>query len=198
MYIHGNDLRTLGHGMFLQQMTGRVEENRVYTEYGAGCLDATGRKAIVKLSASSNVNVWGNVGSVGGAGLAFTEEWYSEGESHGITSNPPAEPEMQGQTIPTRGRLGPPGGTVTARANGAVPGVPYRLVLARDNCKTVASVLDARPRVAGPDGVIGTITGTVSSTLAPGTYELCLRNLSEGRLVRATEPVSYTVTLPAP
>ena len=82
----------------------------------------------------------------------------------------------------TKAKSGPVGTTVTAYAVGALPGVPYKLVLGLDNdefggqCHTTVQELNPNVVYAGPSELIGRVTGTVAPTTPKGTYILCFKD----------------------
>ena len=82
----------------------------------------------------------------------------------------------------TRHKSGPVGTVVTAYAAGAIPNVPYKLVLAFDNdfvggqCQTTVRELNPNVVYAGPSGVIGRVRGTVPPDTPKGTYIVCFRD----------------------
>lgn len=84
----------------------------------------------------------------------------------------------------SRTKSGTVGATITARAAGAMPNIPYRLVLgtgdATHACTTVVQVLNPAVIYAGPSGFIGATTGTVQAGLSAGTYKLCFEDASPG------------------
>jgi uncharacterized protein YkwD len=94
-------------------------------------------------------------------------------------------------------RSGPVGTVVQAYAVGALPNVPYRLVLgtgAGDKaCATTVQVLNPTVVFAGPTGVIGRVSGTVQAGIAPGTYKLCFEDSSTGNYTGAGG-ATFTVT----
>lgn len=73
---------------------------------------------------------------------------------------------------------------VSAYAVGALPGAPYKLVLAWDNdfiggqCTTTVQELNPNAVSAGSSGVIGRATGTVPPSTPKGTYILCFKDSS--------------------
>lgn len=84
----------------------------------------------------------------------------------------------------TRSKSGPVGTTIRAYATGAEPGVPYNLVLGgagttgHDShaCMVTFDTLNPTNVFAGPNRLIGTVTGTVHSGTAAGTYQLCFKD----------------------
>jgi hypothetical protein len=84
----------------------------------------------------------------------------------------------------TRHKSGPPGTVISAYAVGALPGVPYKLVLALDNdsvggqCVTTVQELNATVVSTGSSGVIGRVRGTVAPGTPRGTYILCFKDSS--------------------
>ena len=69
------------------------------------------------------------------------------------------------------------GTTVGARAVAAVPNLSYQLVLARGGCADVVAVLNPATVTPTGTGLIGAVQGTVPATTAPGTYEVCFREV---------------------
>ncbi|MGH9264317.1 MAG: beta-propeller fold lactonase family protein [Acidimicrobiales bacterium] len=114
---------------------------------------------------------------------------------HGVavTAAPASSgPVIAGSTWFSDGtRARPAGSTVTARATGAFPNVPYRLVLATGGCRDVVAVLNPASLWPGTNGRIGNVQGTVPATTAPGVYEVCFRDLSG---MTATGVATFTVT----
>ena len=111
-----------------------------------------------------------------------------------VTSAPaPPRPVIAGSTWYTNGtrvNAGPAGSTVAARATGALANFPYRLVLATGGCRSVVAVLNSTPVFASSSGLIGAVQGTVPSTTAPGTYEVCFRDVDG---MTATGVATFTV-----
>lgn len=85
----------------------------------------------------------------------------------------------------TRAKSGPTGSTIRAYATGGIQGVPYNLVLggAGDTghdthaCMVTFDTLNPANVFAGPSGLIGTVTGTVHTSVK-GTYQLCFKDSS--------------------
>ena len=104
------------------------------------------------------------------------------------------QPVIGGSTWYSSGakaRSGPGGSTVALYAVGATPGVPYRLVLSRTSaCADLVGFLNPTTVFAGPNGLIGTVRGTVPAGTPAGTYWVCFRH-SAG--ATATGVVSLTV-----
>lgn len=100
-------------------------------------------------------------------------------------------------TTGTKGRSGPVGTTIRAYAVGAIPNVPYRLVLGTGTsdkaCVTTVQVLNPNVVFAGANGLIGTVTGTVQAGIGPGTYKLCFEDSSSGNIT-GTGGATFTVT----
>jgi uncharacterized protein YkwD len=94
-------------------------------------------------------------------------------------------------------RSGPVGSTIRAYAVGAVAGVPYRLVLGTGSsgkaCVNTVQVLNPNVVVAGNNGLIGTVTGTVPAGTLAGTYKLCFEDSSSGNIT-GTGGATFTVT----
>ncbi|HWI04283.1 MAG TPA: CAP domain-containing protein [Acidimicrobiales bacterium] len=97
----------------------------------------------------------------------------------------------------TKARTGPAGTTIQAYAVGAIPNVPYRLVLGTGPpdkaCVTTVQVLNPTVVFAGDNGLIGRVTGTVQAGIAPGTYKLCFEDSSAGNYT-GTGGATFTVT----
>jgi uncharacterized protein YkwD len=95
-------------------------------------------------------------------------------------------------------RSGPVGTTIRAYAVGAIPNVPYRLVLGTSTsgkaCVTTVQVLNPTVVFAGANGLIGTVSGTVQAGIAPGTYMLCFEDASSANIT-GTGGGSFTVTV---
>lgn len=86
-----------------------------------------------------------------------------------------------------RSKSGPVGTTIRAYATAAVQGVPYQLVLGNDGgdpghashaCMVAVDVLNPTIVYAGPNGLIGTVRGTVHSGTPAGPYQLCFKDSS--------------------
>ena len=91
-----------------------------------------------------------------------------------------------------KSRVGPAGSTVALYAVGALVGVPYRLVLSRTPaCADLVAYVNPTTVVAGPNGIIGTVRGTIPAGTPAGTYWVCFRH-SAG--ATATGVVSFTVS----
>ena len=92
---------------------------------------------------------------------------------------------------------GPVGTVIQAYAVGALANVPYRLVLGTGSsslaCATTVQVLNPTVVFAGPNGVIGRVSGTVQPGIAPGTYRLCFEDSSTGNYT-GTGGATFTVT----
>ena len=97
----------------------------------------------------------------------------------------------------TKSAAGPVGTEIGAYAVNTAQGVPYKLVLgtgAPDRaCQTIVQVLNPTPVFAGPNGIIGRVTGTVQPGVAPGSYRLCFEDSSSGNLT-GTGGGNFTVT----
>lgn len=87
----------------------------------------------------------------------------------------------------TRSKSGPVGTTIRAYATAAVQGVPYHLVLGNDGgdpghashaCMVAVDVLNPTVVFAGPNGLIGTVRGTVHAGTPVGAYQLCFKDSS--------------------
>ena len=92
---------------------------------------------------------------------------------------------------------GPVGTTIQAYAVGAIPNVPYRLVLGTGPmdraCATTVQVLNPTIVFAGANGLIGRVTGTVQAGIAPGTYKVCFEDSSTSNHT-GTGGATFTVT----
>ena len=112
----------------------------------------------------------------------------------GAAPAPPA-PVIEGSTFFTDGtgaRTAAPGARVSLFTSSGVPGVDYRLVLSRDNCRTVVAVLNHTPRFANSSGVIGPTAGNVPASTAPGRYQVCFRG-PVGSGITVTGPATLDV-----
>ncbi|MCA1683606.1 MAG: hypothetical protein LC708_00525, partial [Actinobacteria bacterium] len=110
-------------------------------------------------------------------------------------ATPPLPPVIEGATFFTDGtsaRTAAPGARVSLFTSSGVPGVDYRLVLSRDNCRTVVAVLNHTPRFANSSGVIGPTAGNVPAGTAPGRYQVCFRG-PVGGTASVTGPVTLDV-----
>lgn len=98
----------------------------------------------------------------------------------------------------TRHKSGPVGTVVSAYATGALPGVPYKLVLALDNdsvgeqCVTTVQELNATVVATGSSGIIGRVRGTVAPSTPRGTYILCFKDSS---MLQSTSTGGATFTV---
>lgn len=96
-----------------------------------------------------------------------------------------------------KSRSGPVGTAIRAYAVNAFQNVPYRMVLGTGPsdkaCQTIVQVLNTNVVFAGPNGLIGTVTGTVRAGIAPGTYKLCFEDSSAGNST-GTGGTTFTVT----
>jgi hypothetical protein len=117
-----------------------------------------------------------------------TNQKVVQGPVFGITAPAPG-PVVAGSTWysdGSRAKSGTVGTTISARAVGAMPNIPYRLVLGTGDpthaCTTVVQVVNPTVIYAGPGGLIGTTTGTVQPGLPAGTYKLCFEDASPGNL----------------
>ena len=91
-----------------------------------------------------------------------------------------------------KSRSGPAGTQVWVYAVGAAPGVPYRLVMSRTPaCADLVAYLNPTTVVAGPNGIIGVVRGTIPPGTPAGTYWVCFRHTAGAT---ATGVVSFTVT----
>jgi uncharacterized protein YkwD len=92
-------------------------------------------------------------------------------------------------------RTGPAGTVIQAYAVGALPNVPYRLVLGTGTstqaCANTVQVLNPTIVFAGPTGLLGRVSGTVQAP--PGTYKLCFEDSSTGNYT-GTGGASFIVT----
>jgi hypothetical protein len=100
----------------------------------------------------------------------------------------------------TRVKQGPPGTQITARATGAMTGIPYHLVIgdmgtepghSTHACMRTLQVINPAILFAGPSGLIGNVTGTVTYSV-PGTYQLCFKDSSPNNST-GTGGASFTV-----
>ena len=130
------------------------------------------------------------------AGTAFGWYWVMD------YTTPAAGPNavVSGSTWYSNGaktRTGPVGTAIQAYAVGALPNVPYRLVLgtgaADKACVTTVQVLNPTIVFAGSTGLIGRVSGTVQAGIAPGTYKLCFEDSSTGNYT-GTGGATFTVT----
>lgn len=87
----------------------------------------------------------------------------------------------------TTSKSGPSGTSITAYATGATPNIPYQLVLGDDGgdpghashaCMVTQQVLNPTIVTANFQGFIGMTSGTVSSSVAKKTYQLCFKDAS--------------------
>jgi uncharacterized protein YkwD len=153
-------------------------------------------------SVSHNINMLATDITLAGVARSFnagsTFGWYWV---MNYTSPGPAQSAVvAGSTWYSNGdkaRSGPVGTTIRAYAVGALPGVPYRLVLGTGPsdkaCVTTAQVVNPTVVFAGPSQLIGTVTGTVQAGIAPGTYKLCFEDSSSGNHT-GTGGATFTVT----
>lgn len=113
------------------------------------------------------------------------------------TPPPPPPPVIEGASFYTDGtstRAGAiPGDRIALFTSSGVPGVTYRLVLSRDNCRTVLAVLNNTPRFANSAGVIGITAGYLPAATPAGNYQVCFMG-SVGDISTITAPVSLEVT----
>ena len=104
-------------------------------------------------------------------------------------------PVIDGSTWYSSGakaRSGPAGSTVALYAVGATPGVPYRLVLSRTSaCADLVAFPNPTTVSAGPNGLIGTVRGTIPAGTPAGKYTICFRHTAGAT---ATGVVTFTVT----
>lgn len=100
----------------------------------------------------------------------------------------------------TRVKSGPPGTQITARATGAVSGVPYHLVIgdmgtepghSTHACMRTLQVLNPAIVFATSNGRIGNVSGTVTYG-TPGTYQLCFKDSTPNNST-GTGGASFTV-----
>ena len=109
---------------------------------------------------------------------------------------PPPPPVIEGATFYTDGtsaRSGVPRGTrISLFTTSGVPGMAYRLVLSRDDCRTVLAVLNATDRYASAAGVIGTTAGVIPVSTPAGRYQVCFR-APVGGTASVTAPVTLDV-----
>jgi hypothetical protein len=96
----------------------------------------------------------------------------------------------------TKAKSGPPGTRIAAYASNAFANVPYRLVLGLGSsgkaCEAPAQWINPTIVFAGPDGLIGRVSGTVPLDTVPGTYKLCFEDSSTGNLT-GTGGATFTV-----
>ena len=99
----------------------------------------------------------------------------------------------------TRSASGPWGTTISVYATNVLANVPYQLVTGRNGvnpsqpCALDLVVVNAAVVHAGPNGVIGRVTGTVNRL--PGTYQVCFAQIDPVSGSRAvTGVVNFTVT----
>ena len=86
----------------------------------------------------------------------------------------------------TKAKSGPVGTQIRAYATGAIQGVPYNMVLGGAGstghdthaCMVTFDTLNPTNVFAGPNGIIGTVRGTVNATTVAGTYQLCFKDSS--------------------
>ena len=86
----------------------------------------------------------------------------------------------------TQSKQGPPGTVIRAYATGAFQDVAYTLVLGEAGdpghgghaCMVTVDILNPTNRFASTSGFIGTTVGTVHAGSAPGTYQLCFKDIS--------------------
>ena len=109
---------------------------------------------------------------------------------------PPPPPVIEGATFYTDGtsaRSGVPRGTrISLFTTSGVPGMAYRLVLSRDDCRTVLAVLNPTDRFASSAGVIGTTAGVIPVSTPAGRYQVCFR-APVGGTASVTAPVTLDV-----
>lgn len=107
----------------------------------------------------------------------------------------------------TKFKFGPPGTRISAYAVGALPGIPYRLVLGVGGsgtaCEAIAQWINPAVVIPGPSGLIGRVTGSVPAGTPPGAYKLCFEDSSTGNLTGTggttfivQDPVSSTIPSP--
>ena len=101
----------------------------------------------------------------------------------------------------TRSKSGPVGTTIRAYATGvSFQGVPFNLVLGgagstgHDShaCMVTYDVLNPTNVFAGPNGIIGTVRGTVQAGTVTGQYQLCFKD-SSGNNSAGTGGAFFTV-----
>jgi YVTN family beta-propeller protein len=91
-----------------------------------------------------------------------------------------------------KARSGPAGSPVALYGVGAMPGLPYRLVLSRTQaCADLVAFVNPTTVVPGASGLIGTVRGTIPAGTPAGTYWLCFRHTAGAT---ATGVVSFTVS----
>jgi YVTN family beta-propeller protein len=112
----------------------------------------------------------------------------------GVAAVPP--PVISGQTwysTGTKALSGPAGSTVSLYAVGALQGVPYQLTLSWPSdwpCLHRVAILNPTAVMAGPNGLIGRVRGTIPPGTPAGTYTICFRHTAGAT---ATGVVSFTV-----
>ena len=121
------------------------------------------RKSIVAPFVVVLLLAWANPAS---STVAAGSTWYSDG---------------------TKSKTVHAGDTIKAYATGAVPGVPYQLVIAYPHPDPIhathpcygplAQLVNPTIVYAGPSGLIGSVRGAVTHNV-PGVYELCFLDSS--------------------
>ena len=135
------------------------------------------------------------VAVVDAATLAVVDVVPVGGQPEAIAITALRRPVIGGSTWFSSGakaRSGPAGSTVALYAVGATPGVPHRLVLSRTSaCADLVAFVNPTTVSAGPNGLIGTVRGTIPAGTPAGTYWLCFRHTAGAT---ATGVVTFTVT----
>jgi len=112
------------------------------------------------------------------------------------TPAPPPAPVIEGASFYTDGtstRAGAiPGDRIALFTTSGIPGVTYRLVLSRDNCRTVVAVLNNTPRFANSSGIIGSTAGYLPAGTPPGRYQVCFLG-AVGDISTVAAPVTLDV-----
>ena len=134
------------------------------------------------------------VAVIDAATLALVDSVALGGYTQAIAITALRRPVIGGSTWFSSGakaRSGPAGSTVALYAVGATPNVPYRLVLSRTSaCADLVAFVNPTTVSAGPNGLIGTVRGTIPAGTPAGTYWLCFRHTAGAT---ATGVVTFTV-----
>jgi YVTN family beta-propeller protein len=115
----------------------------------------------------------------------------------GLTVAPVPPPVIAGQTWYSSGAKSasvPAGTPVSLYAVGALQGVPYQLTLSAGSdwpCFYRVAILNPTTVIAGPNGLIGRVRGTIPPDTPPGNYTICFRHAGG---TTATGVVNVTVT----
>ena len=123
--------------------------------------------------------------------------WLARGPAAGTTTSTVAGSAWFSDG--TKTASGPSGTTIRVYATNALANVPYQLVTGRNGvnpsqpCALDLVVVNATVVYAGPNRVIGRVTGTVDRL--PGTYQVCFAQIDPVSGSRAvTGVVNFTVT----